>query len=265
MATGPSSSGHCRGILPGRRVEADGPDAGPASSRIADGTPATCTMGTTSTAPAAAFTAAAVRGAERWRPMMTPFTPAHTALRKMEPKLPGSVTPSRTNQNGGTDGSTVARSASRGTPATGSAQATTPWGAEVWAAASRASDLLIWTGTPGRTGQFHGLAQRLGRCLAFHHPEPVNPTTPGRQELTDSVVAFDLLPPSPGARLRLWSANGHLCSRRATARQAIPSARPRARPAPRPASPLPKQGRQQWQRAGVPSPLCGRRAEAPRR
>ena len=86
-------------LLPGW-VEPHGPDPGSGELQERGWHPGTSAIGTCSTAPADAFTAAGVSGADRWRAMTTPLTPAQAALRKREPKLPGSVTPSSTSRKG---------------------------------------------------------------------------------------------------------------------------------------------------------------------
>ena len=64
------------------------------------GTPGTTAMARCSMAPAATLVTVGVTWAARWRGTTTPVTPAHSALRSSEPRLWGSVTPSRTTRNG---------------------------------------------------------------------------------------------------------------------------------------------------------------------
>ena len=71
-----------------------------ASAARAAGMPGTAATGRYSAAPAAAFSAAGVRPAARWRRVTRPVAPADTALRMTAPRLCGSVTPSSTTRNG---------------------------------------------------------------------------------------------------------------------------------------------------------------------
>ena len=96
-------------------VEADDPDPRARLSRAsAAGSPATSAIGTCSTAPAAALATVGVTCTARWRGSRTPSTPAPSQLRRIAPRLPGSVTPSTATRNGARPAGAAIRSAKLG-------------------------------------------------------------------------------------------------------------------------------------------------------
>jgi len=108
-------------------------DHTPASAKrpSALGSPGTRVIRRCSMAPAADLVAAAVTPAARWRGSTTPVTPAHSADRRMAPKLPGSVTPSSSSRNGSRPEASGWSRSSSSCSMRGWARASTPWGASV--------------------------------------------------------------------------------------------------------------------------------------
>ena len=96
-STGRSRSNSDRSPAPSR------PSTGTPWSRSCSsalGRPPTTDIGRCSMAPAAALVTVGVTWVARWRGRITPVTPAHSAERSSAPRLPGSVTPSRRDEEG---------------------------------------------------------------------------------------------------------------------------------------------------------------------
>ena len=210
--------------------------------------PGTTAKGRCSTAPAAALATVGVTWAARWRGSTTPVAPAHSALRSSAPRLWGSVTPSRTSRNGAGPARRPGGQVVEVDLGQRARPRRAPPGAPRSCASRPAGSGPPGGPGPGRRGQRRDLVEDRGVVDPVGQPHLPDRPAPGGQQLPHGPAALDLVPahlgrgPSPAAPPGMRAAavvaagrrpapvpTGHRrISRRATAQQAMPSARPRA-------------------------------------
>ena len=161
-------------------------------SAIAEGSPPTTAIGTCSTAPAAALVAAGVTWTARCRGRIAPVTPAHSADRRMAPRLPGSVTPSSATRNGGVrplrgDEGVQVRLGQRGRQGQHALGRLAP-GLRREAPAADGRD-----GHPSPGGQLADVGQDRRVVAVVDHPHLADGPAPGDEQLAHGLAPLDLV------------------------------------------------------------------------
>ena len=142
--------------------------------------PETTAIGMCSMAPAAALAAVGVMWTARWRGSTTPVAPAPSADRRIAPRLPGSVTPSTSDEERAAASRPGGRRSSRSASWRGAALASTPCGASLRASASSRLRLTSLDRNPQVGGEGRGCRPMPPRSSIARWPPTARAPCVGR-------------------------------------------------------------------------------------